>query len=86
MSTKNLMRLLIAFCNREDPYGLAKCNMGIVSKVKIEIKRGLFGSDIQTLEFSEQGAGVYSQLFGRSRPIAIITAKRSFYHECFHLP
>ena len=53
MSTKNLRRDYIAFCNREEPCCLAKCNIGIVLKVRVEIKRSLFGSDIQTLELSE---------------------------------
>jgi len=45
--------LLLHFAIGENPCGLAKCNTGIVQKVMAGIKRGLFDSDIQTLEFSE---------------------------------
>jgi hypothetical protein len=53
MSTKNLMQALIAFCNRKEPFLSCKMQHGIVLKVRVEIKRSLFGSDIQTLELSE---------------------------------
>jgi hypothetical protein len=84
--TNNLAILLLHFAIVKKPCFLAKCNIDMVLKVRVGIRRILFGSDIQALEFSEQGAGIYSQLFGGGCPITFVTTKCSFYHECFHLP
>jgi hypothetical protein len=53
LKTNNLALLLLHFAIDKDPCFLAKCNMVIVLKVRLENKRSLFGSDIQALEFSE---------------------------------
>lgn len=45
--TNNLAILLLHFAIDMEPYFLAKCN--IVLKLRVEIRRILFGSDIQAL-------------------------------------
>jgi hypothetical protein len=78
--TNNPAILLLHFAIDIKSYCLAKCNICMVFKVRVEIRRILFGSDIQALEFSEQCAGIYSQFSGGGCPVTFVTTKCSFYH------
>ena len=49
INTNNLAIILLHFAMAKRPYILAKCNTGMMLKVRVEIRRILFCSDIQAL-------------------------------------
>jgi hypothetical protein len=51
--TNNLVILLLHFAIAKKPCFVAKCNIDMILKVRVGIRRILLGYDIQTLEFSK---------------------------------